>query len=68
MNNTMTKYTVRVYCQLYDEMVDVSVAAENHQDSFQVAETQHDNECGSSICQCSPEASSSSEGWRENDE
>jgi len=59
----MDKYTVRVHCLLVDEMVDVKVVADNFDDSFIAAETQHDDECGSSISPCHPEGFRSWEGW-----
>ena len=62
MDKTHGKYTVRVYCDFHDTMVDEEVLAENDQDCFRIAEEQHDDDC-SVVYPCSSEGWSFSEGW-----
>ena len=66
MEKTHSKYTVEVYCDKRDRMVDVKVLAEEDHDSFSIAEKQHEDECSGAILNyCSPEAWQFREDWED---
>jgi hypothetical protein len=55
MDKTHGWYTVRVYCDFHDTMVDEEVLAENDQDCFRIAEEQHNEACHG-VIPCNSEA------------
>lgn len=62
MGNTLTKYTVRVWCENEDVMDSVQVAAEFDSEVFEIAEEIHNGEC-ESYFQCASEGWDFMEGW-----
>ena len=70
MNDTLRKFTVRLYCENRDEMVDMKIATEDEgQEVFDLAEELHNSECQpiyhgvKNVCQS--ESSRYSTGWGE---
>ena len=66
MGNTLTKYTVRVWCENEDVMDSVQVAAEFellNSEVFEIAEEIHNGECFRSYFQCASEGWDFMEGW-----
>ena len=62
MGNTLTKYTVRVWCENEDVMDSVQVASEFDSEVFEIAEEIHNGEC-ESYFQCASEGWDFMEGW-----
>ena len=67
MGNTLIKYSVKLYCTIYDRLVGGYVAAENPTMAFQIAEDQHNAVCRSwgrlFGGDCNAEGETSTEGW-----
>ena len=67
MSNTLTKYTVSLWCENKDAIVQVHVAVEpEFDDVFEIAEAQHNARCrvgGFRELVCSSEGSTFEEGW-----